>query len=457
MDTDATFRQWAETFEQIILTPPQTGAWIILALSLLFLVLSAFISASEVSFVSLTNTDKEKLNASHAQADRIILTLLGDSERLKAAMLVAHTLTDVAFILLGNYFLMQSIHNAPSDAWLIVGNTVILVLLMLLFGEIIPRIYATQKPLAFCRKAARAMNFTYRLFRPIAGWMVTSSNYLQKLAGRDNAHNLSVDELSQALELTDQNDISEEQNMLRGIIRFGGETVKEVMTSRLDIVDLELNTPFPQVIRCIIDNGYSRIPVYQNSRDNIKGVLYIKDLLPYLDKGDNFHWQSLIRPPYFVPDTKMIDDLLREFQRQKIHIAIVVDEFGGTSGLITMEDIIEEIIGEINDEYDEDERTYAKLNDSTYVFEGKTSLSDFYKITHSQEADFEPMAGDADTLAGLLLELKGEFPSRHEKLTYRNFTFEVLEMDNRRILKIKVIITRLKRLNLKNADPCLST
>lgn len=441
MDTDATFRQWAETFEQIILTPPQTGAWIILALSLLFLVLSAFISASEVSFVSLTNTDKEKLNASHAQADRIILTLLGDSERLKAAMLVAHTLTDVAFILLGNYFLMQSIHNAPSDAWLIVGNTVILVLLMLLFGEIIPRIYATQKPLAFCRKAARAMNFTYRLFRPIAGWMVTSSNYLQKLAGRDNAHNLSVDELSQALELTDQNDISEEQNMLRGIIRFGGETVKEVMTSRLDIVDLELNTPFPQVIRCIIDNGYSRIPVYQNSRDNIKGVLYIKDLLPYLDKGDNFHWQSLIRPPYFVPDTKMIDDLLREFQRQKIHIAIVVDEFGGTSGLITMEDIIEEIIGEINDEYDEDERTYAKLNDSTYVFEGKTSLSDFYKITHSQEADFEPMAGEADTLAGLLLELKGEFPSRHEKLTYRNFTFEVLEMDNRRILKIKVIIT----------------
>ena len=310
-------------------------------MSLLFLVLSAFISASEVSFVSLTNTDKEKLNASHAQADRIILTLLGDSERLKAAMLVAHTLTDVAFILLGNYFLMQSIHNAPSDAWLIVGNTVILVLLMLLFGEIIPRIYATQKPLAFCRKAARAMNFTYRLFRPIAGWMVTSSNYLQKLAGRDNAHNLSVDELSQALELTDQNDISEEQNMLRGIIRFGGETVKEVMTSRLDIVDLELNTPFPQVIRCIIDNGYSRIPVYQNSRDNIKGVLYIKDLLPYLDKGDNFHWQSLIRPPYFVPDTKMIDDLLREFQRQKIHIAIVVDEFGGTSGLITMEEIIE--------------------------------------------------------------------------------------------------------------------
>ena len=400
-----------------------------------------FISASEVSFVSLTNTDKEKLNASHAQADRSILTLLGDSERLKAAMLVAHTLTDVAFILLGNYFLMQSIHNAPSNAWLIVGNTVILVLLMLLFGEIIPRIYATQKPLAFCRKAARAMNFTYRLFRPIAGWMVTSSNYLQKLAGRDNAHNLSVDELSQALELTDQNDISEEQNMLRGIIRFGGETVKEVMTSRLDIVDLELNTPFPQVIRCIIDNGYSRIPVYQNSRDNIKGVLYIKDLLPYLDKGDNFHWQSLIRPPYFVPDTKMIDDLLREFQRQKIHIAIVVDEFGGTSGLITMEDIIEEIIGEINDEYDEDERTYAKLNDSTYVFEGKTSLSDFYKITHSQEADFEPMAGEADTLAGLLLELKGEFPSRHEKLTYRNFTFEVLEMDNRRILKIKVIIT----------------
>ena len=404
------------------------------------MMISAFISASEVACASLTHNDKEKLNPSHSRTDRTILSLLTDSERLKAAMLIAHTLTNVVFILLGNYFLLQTIDYGLSMVWPITVNTIVLALLLLLLGEIIPRFYATQNPLVFCRKTAHGINAVYRPFYILAGWMVHLGENLQKLVGKKN-HNLSVDELSQALELTDKDEISEEQNMLRGIIRFGGETVKEVMTSRPDIVDLELRTPFPEVIRCIIENGYSRIPVYQSSRDNIKGVLYIKDLLPYLDKGDTFHWQSLIRPPYFVPDTKMIDDLLREFQRQKIHIAIVVDEFGGTSGLVTMEDIIEEIIGEINDEYDEDERTYAKLNDSTYVFEGKTSLSDFFKITNTREADFEPMADEADTLAGLLLELKGEFPSLHETLAYKHLTFEVLEMDDRRILKIKVNIT----------------
>ena len=256
-------------------------------------------------------------------------------------------------------------------------------------------------------------------------------------------YNISVDELSQALELTDKNDISDEQSMLQGIIRFGGETAKEVMTPRPDIVGLDIQTPFPEVIRCIIDNAYSRIPIYQRSRDNIKGILYIKDLLPHLDKGNTFRWQSLIRPPYFVPETKMLDDLLREFQQNKVHMAIVVDEFGGTSGLVTMEDIIEVIVGEINDEYDEDERTYIKFNDSTYIFEGKTLLSDFYKIVGTDEDSFEDVVGEADTLAGLLLELKGEFPKRHEKLTYRNFTFEILEMDERRILKVKVTLSPL--------------
>ena len=212
------------------------------------------------------------------------------------------------------------------------------------------------------------------------------------------------------------------------------------MTSRLDIVDLEINTPFPEVIKCIVENAYSRIPVYEESRDNIKGVLYIKDLLPYLDKGADFKWQNLIRPAFFVPETKMIDDLLRDFQANKIHIAIVVDEFGGTSGIVTMEDIIEEIVGEINDEYDDEERTYVKLNDRTYIFEAKTLLSDFYKIMKIDSNIFERVEGDADTLAGLLLEIKGEFPVLHEHLDYENYHFEVLEMNTRRILKVKVIV-----------------
>ena len=253
-------------------------------------------------------------------------------------------------------------------------------------------------------------------------------------------YNISVDELSQALELTDKNEISEESNILEGIIRFGGETAKEVMTPRLDMVDLEINTPYAEVLKCIVDNAYSRIPVYAESRDNIKGILYIKDLLPHLNKMDNFRWQTLIRPAYFVPETKMIDDLLRDFQANKIHIAIVVDEFGGTSGIVTMEDIIEEIVGEINDEYDDEERTYVKLNDRTYIFEAKTLLSDFYKIMKIDSNIFERVEGDADTLAGLLLEIKGEFPVLHEHLDYENYHFEVLEMNTRRILKVKVSV-----------------
>jgi gliding motility-associated protein GldE len=228
--------------------------------------------------------------------------------------------------------------------------------------------------------------------------------------------------------------------MLQGIIRFGDETAKEVMTSRQDIVDLDIHSSFADVLKCIVENNYSRIPVYQDNQDNIRGILYIKDLLPHLSKPSSFRWQSLIRPPYFVPETKMIDDLLREFQENKVHIAIVVDEFGGTSGIVTLEDILEEIVGEIQDEYDEDERQYTKLNYNTYIFEGKTLLSDFCKILQIDDDEFDEVEGDADTLAGLLLELKGEFPSMHEKIDYRNYTFEITGIEERRISRIKVTV-----------------
>lgn len=317
--------------------------------------------------------------------------------------------------------------------------TVILTFLLLLFGEIMPKIYSAQKTLSFCRFAASGISMFRSIFYPLESLLMRSTSFLDKHISRKN-HNISVDELSHALELTDKTEISEESSMLEGIIRFGGETAKEVMTSRLDVVDLDIRTPFKDVLKCIIENAYSRIPVYAGTRDNIKGILYIKDLLPHLNKGDNFRWQSLIRPAYFVPETKMIDDLLRDFQANKIHIAIVVDEFGGTSGIVTMEDIIEEIVGEIHDEYDDEERTYVVLNDHTWVFEAKTLLTDFYKITKVDEEEFDEVAGDADTVAGLLLELKGEFPTLHERVSYKNYEFEVLEMDSRRILKVKFTI-----------------
>ena len=315
--------------------------------------------------------------------------------------------------------------------------TVVLILLVLLFGDIMPKIYFAQHALGLCRVAAPLLGGMERLFWPVASLLVRSRKLATKVVHKEN-RSISVDELEQALELTDKKDIAEEQNMLEGIIRFGGEMAKEIMTPRMDIVDLDIKTPYPEVLKCIVESNYSRIPVYADSRDNIKGILYIKDLLPHLDKPSDFRWQSLLRPAYFVPETKKIDDLLSDFQENKVHIAIVVDEFGGTSGIVTMEDIIEEIVGEINDEYDDDERQYVRLSADTYVFEAKILLTDFFKVMQVDDDFFEEVEGEADTLAGLLLELKGEFPALHEVIRYKNFRFEVLEMDNRRILKIKV-------------------
>jgi gliding motility-associated protein GldE len=283
--------------------------------------------------------------------------------------------------------------------------------------------------------------FCRRLFHPFATIVMSSGKLTEKVVQKEN-HVLSVDDLEQALELTDKEELKEEQRMLEGIVRFGDETAKEIMTSRQDVVDLDFKATYQEVLQCIVENNYSRIPVYQDNSDNVRGILYIKDLLPHLSKGGNFRWQSLIRPPYFVPETKKIDDLLREFQENKVHIAIVVDEFGGTSGIVTLEDILEEIVGEINDEYDEDEKSYQRINANTYVFEGKTLLSDFYKILKLDDDTFEDVEGDADSLAGLLLELKGDFPKLHEKIEYQNFTFEIMEMEERRISKVKVVMKR---------------
>ena len=278
-----------------------------------------------------------------------------------------------------------------------------------------------------------------RVFWPLETVLLRSGILAEKVVQKEN-HVLSVDDLEQALELTDKNDIKDEQSMLKGIIRFGDETAKEVMTSRQDIVDLDINCNFADVLKCIVDNNYSRIPVYQENEDNMRGVLYIKDLLPHLSKPSNFRWQSLIRPPYFVPETKKIDDLMREFQENKVHIAIVVDEFGGTSGIVTLEDILEEIVGEINDEYDDDTKNYSKLNYNTYLFEGKTLLTDFCKDLNVDDDEFADVEGDADTLAGLLLEIKGDFPGMHEKIDYKNYTFEVMRIEERRISKVKVTV-----------------
>ena len=437
MDSDYYLCQLASLFDGITLNTPSVGAIVAIVLAAILLLCSGFVSASEIAFFSLSPKDMNDIKQSGKNVDKRIVDLLDESERLLATILISNNFVNVTIIMLCNYFFSNVVDFGTAEIVEFLVLTVLLTFLLLLFGEIIPKIYSAQNTLPFARIAAPVLAFLRKLFYPLSSMLMHSTFIVNRIVSKED-HNISVDELSQALELTDREEIKEERNILQGIIRFGDETAKEVMTSRLDMVDLDIKTSYTQVLKTIVENGYSRMPVYEGSQDNIKGVLYIKDLLPHLNKGDNFRWQSLIRQAYFVPETKMIDDLLRDFQKNRIHIAVVVDEFGGTSGIITLEDIIEEIVGEINDEYDEEERQYVKVGDNVYVFEAKILLADFYKVLDTDYDEFESIVGEADTLAGLLLEIKGEFPKLHEQLTFGRYEFEILEMDDRRILKVKV-------------------
>ena len=417
---------------------PTLGVCLSAALALLLLFFSGFASASEIAFFSLSPSDLSELDPDKNSTDKKISQLRQDSERTLATILITNNLVNVTIIMLCNY-VFANVVDFGNAVWLqFLCITVILTFILLLFGEIMPKVYARQSPLKYCRFAVGYIMALRRLFWPIESILMSSGVLASKVVHKES-HVLSVDDLEQALELTDKEDIKNEQSMLQGIIRFGDETAKEIMTPRQDIVDLSMHDDFATVLGCIVENNYSRIPVYLGNADNIRGVLYIKDLLPHIGKSSSYRWQSHIRPAYFVPETKKIDDLLREFQENKVHMAIVVDEFGGTSGLVTLEDILEEIVGEIHDEYDEEEKNFTRINQNTYIFEGKTSLSDFYKILDIDD-DFADVEGDADSIAGLLLEMKGDFPTIHEKIDYGKYTFEILALEGRRISKVKVII-----------------
>lgn len=436
----------SESLADVYLQYPTQGVIIAVLLAAILLLVSGFASGSEIAFFSLSPADIVELDSEKNEKDRNIEMLRNDSERTLATILIANNFVNVTIIMLCNYVFGSIIHFGPKAYWLqFICITILLTFLLLLFGEIMPKVYSRQKPLQFCRRAVGGILFMRKLFWPIENLLLGSGMLAEKMLQKES-HVLSKDDLEQALELTDKNDIKDEQSILQGIIRFGDETVKEVMTSRQDIVDIDMRSSFDEVMRCIVENNYSRIPVYEDNDDNIRGILYVKDLLLHLGKPVGFRWQSLIRPPYFVPETKKIDDLLRDFQKNKVHIAIVVDEFGGTSGIVTLEDILEEIVGEINDEYDEEEPIYSKLNYNTYIFEGKTQLSDFYRILGIVDDEFEEVEGDADSLAGLMLEIKGDFLSKHEMVNYKNYTFEIVGIEERRISKIKVVVHEQKGL-----------
>ena len=414
-----------ESLSDIHFITPSIGVAVALLLTVLLLLISGFASGSEIAFFSLLPSEISEVSSGKTEIDKKIKLLLDDSERTLATILITNNFVNVTIIMLCNYIFASIIDFGPKAYWLqFLCITVLLTFLLLLFGEIMPKVYSRQNPLRFCRRAVRGIMFFRKLFWPVENILLRSGMLAEKVVQKEN-HVLSVNELEQALELTDTEDIKDEQSMLQGIIRFGDETAKEIMTVRQDIVNINIESNFSDVLKCIVD---------------IKGILYIKDLLPHLSKHSTFRWQSLIRPPYFVPETKKIDALLREFQKNKMHIAIVVDEFGGTSGLVTLEDILEEIVGEINDEFDDEGNTYSKINYNTYIFEGKTLLTDFYKIIDADEDVFSDVEGEADTLAGMLLEIKGDFLSIHEKIEYKNYLFEIVGIEGRRISKVKVVI-----------------
>lgn len=419
--------------------PITTAIIFSLVLILLLLMFSALISGSEVAYFSLTPQDRDKLESVNNKQNNYVLKNLESPEKLLATILVANNFTNVGIVILSAYTTTNIFDFSASPTFGFIFQVVIITFILLLFGEIIPKVYATRHSLSFARFMGIPLMVLEHLFRPINSVLIYSTSFVNKRIQKQS-QNISVDELSQALELTLEHEHSDDKEILEGIVKFGNKNVVEIMRSRVDVEALELKSSYSKVINMINESGYSRIPVYSGSFDNIKGILYIKDLLPHIHKKENFRWQTIIRPPFYVPETKKIDDLLEDFQKNKVHMAIVVDEYGGSSGIVTLEDVLEEIVGEIADEFDEEENYFTKIADNKYLFDGKILLHDFYKITGANDHIFDEHKGDADTLAGLILELKGEIPVVNEKLTCKNFEFSIESVDNRRIKKIKVEI-----------------
>lgn len=435
MDTD----YFPSLFHSIEIYPLTPGAIVALSVACILLGFSYFISCSEIAFLSLTAPNHDKTETEESSSEATIHTLQEKSDYLLASLLICHNFIYVAVIILCNYAISTVLSFTQVPIVGIILQTIALSFLLLLFGEIIPKVYVRRNPLSAVQRNAAILNLLIHICYPLSKILVKTSQTVNKKIMRHHPSNISMDELSEALAITEVTE-SDEKKMLQDIIKFGEKTVEKIMTSRIDITAIDIHLNFKELIQQIIETGYSRIPVFEDSRDSIKGVIYVKDLLAHIDEKEDFKWQTLLRPAYFVPETKRIDDLLEEFRNKKIHMAIVVDEFGGTSGIVTLEDILEEIVGEISDEYDEEERQFVRIDKNTYIFEGKTLLNDFYKITGTDEAEFEKVSGEAETLAGLILELKENFPVAKEKIIFNRFTFTILELDKRRIIKVKVSI-----------------
>lgn len=412
------------------------------AIFCLLLLCSAIISGSEVALFSLSPTEIDELKEDHNSANNLIAKMVENPKKLLATVLIANNLVNISIVLISPELIDFAFGSIESTLVRDVMNIGLVTFVLLLCGEILPKIYANRNNLAFAKRVAYFIYILDTIFTPISLPMKSFTVWIQKRLGKTKS-NISVGQLSQALELASEEDTTnEEKKLLESIVSFGNTETREVMVPRVDIFALSEDTPFSEVLSEIVKIGYSRIPVYRENLDNITGVIYIKDLLPYIEKTD-FEWTKVMRKAFFVPENKKLDDLLSEFQEKKIHLAVVVDEYGGTCGIITLEDIMEEIVGSINDEFDDDDVTYSKINDHTYIFEGKTVLKDFYRIVKMDDENillFDEKRGEAETLAGFLLEISGNFPQKGKPIVFHNYSFTVEAFDKHRIKEIKVKI-----------------
>ena len=413
---------------------------IITGLLVLILLLfgSAVMSGSEVAFFSLRPEDIEKFKSNKSKKARAVLKLYNNPEKLLSTILVANNTVNIAVVLLAA-FLSSKLFDFSSDPFVgFLVEIIAITFLILFFGEVMPKVYASRNNIAVALYLANLLIFLEKVFRPFTFLLITSSSFVKKRAGTRHTK-ISMNDLSDALELT-SDELNEDEKILKGIVNFGNTNVNAIMCPRIDVTAINIKSGFRMIIPVIINSGFSRIPAYSDSFDNVKGVLYAKDVLPYINNPDNFKWQTLLRQPYFVPETKKINDLLKEFQIKKIHMAIVIDEYGGTSGIVTLEDILEEIVGEITDESDDEQVLYRKLDGNTFIFEGKILLNDFYKVVNVVEEFFEDVRRESETLAGLILEMTGEIPKKDQTINYRNFKFRIESADRRRIKEIRVDI-----------------
>lgn len=414
------------------------GLVILSCILLLLLICSALISGSEVAFFSLNASDLESLEENNAENEKIN-NLLKQPEELLGTILIANNFVNVGIVILSSFLLNE--YFSPEN-WSTLAVFLVEILsittVLLLFGEILPKVYARSSRLSFAKLVAGFLSGIHKILLPLSRRL---SKTVNRLSIEGKGPSISVDDLEQALELTsDDNTKEEEQRILKGIVRFGSTSVKEVMTPRTSVVAIDEKTGYHEALNKMTESGYSRIPVFEENLDQIKGLLYVKDLLPYMDASEKFGWQDLMRQPFFVPESKKIDDLLGEFQRRRVHLAIVVDEFGGTSGVITLEDVLEEIVGEISDEFDDDDLSYSKLDDYNFVFEASIPLIDLCRVLDLPKDRFDAVDGESDTLAGLVLELAGKFLDKGEVISYDEFTFLVESTDQRKIIRVKITI-----------------